>query len=68
MRWADMNNRQKHDSPMGAALVLVILFGALTFFGVCLAAILFAPWPVKLICAVLMTVLGLVLAAALYDD
>ena len=53
---------------MMAALLVTIATGLFIIIGICVAAILYAPWPFKVVCSLFAVVVALVISASVYDD
>ena len=68
MRWRGASNAHKRDTLMMAALLVTIVTGLFIIVGICVAAILYAPWPFKVVCSLFAAVVALVISASVYDD
>lgn len=68
MRWRGTSGAHKRDMLMMAALLITIVTGVFIVMGICVAAILYAPWPIKVVCSLFSVVLTLVVSASIYDD
>lgn len=53
---------------MMAALLIVIVTGVFVIIGICVAAVMYAPWPIKVVCSLFAVVVTLVVSASFYDN
>lgn len=68
MKWKDAPNSYKYECLMSAAILVVIASAFIAFLVACVAAVIYAPWPVKIAAGVIATSACLAVAAQSYKE
>lgn len=65
MKWKDAPNSYKYECLMSAAILVVLAPAFIAFLVACIAAIIYAPWPIKVLASLLLVSCTLGAASAI---